>query len=240
MVTIACVKWGDKYSIDYVNRLYNAVKRNLTIPFKFVCFTEDAKGLDPAIVIQALSNSLPITTPRFQGWWYKLELFRKNNGLEGRVFYIDLDTVIVGNIDKIANTPDSDGFIVLRDFYRGYRPNQAITSEMGSGLMAWTANKHTHLWDEFIKNAAQIMTTTGGGDQIWIQKKQPTRKYWQDLFPNQVISYKVHCCPGNSRNNWFTPQPLSKNSRVVCFHGPPRPHEVFNKQEWMQKHWSDK
>ena len=30
---IICMKWGTKYGAEYVNRLYNMVKRNLTLPF---------------------------------------------------------------------------------------------------------------------------------------------------------------------------------------------------------------
>lgn len=239
MVTIACLKWGDKYTADYVNKLYASVKRNLTIPFTFVCFTEDAKGLNPNIKISELTAKLPVNIPRFQGWWYKLELFKANNGLTGRIFYIDLDTAITGNIDQIANTPDDIGFVVLRDFYRGYRNATTITNEMGSGLMAWTAGEHTHLWDKFIGQAETIMNTTGGGDQMWIQKMQPARAYWQDLFPKQIVSFKVHCCSGRNRNDWYTPKQLPKDARIVCFHGPPRPHEIAKKQPWMPAHWRE-
>ena len=38
---IVCLKHGAKYSADYVNRLYNMTKRHCTVPFTFVCFTDD-------------------------------------------------------------------------------------------------------------------------------------------------------------------------------------------------------
>ena len=47
MYTVACMKWGDKYGPEYVNRLYNMVERNTTLPFKFICFTDNADGLLP-------------------------------------------------------------------------------------------------------------------------------------------------------------------------------------------------
>ena len=46
---VICMKWGDKYSPDYVNILFNMVSRNLKNPFKFVCFTDDATGIDPKV-----------------------------------------------------------------------------------------------------------------------------------------------------------------------------------------------
>jgi hypothetical protein len=39
------MKWGDKFPSEYVNRLYAMVNRNLSIPFRFVCFTENDSGI---------------------------------------------------------------------------------------------------------------------------------------------------------------------------------------------------
>ena len=44
-VNIICMKWGNKYGPDYVNKLYNMVSRNLTRDFRFICFTEDGTGI---------------------------------------------------------------------------------------------------------------------------------------------------------------------------------------------------
>ena len=38
---IICIKWGTKYGADYANKLYGMVSRNITPPFRFVCFTDD-------------------------------------------------------------------------------------------------------------------------------------------------------------------------------------------------------
>ena len=46
MIHVFSVRWGTKYSIDYVNRLYNMVKRNLRADFKFYCQTDDTNGMD--------------------------------------------------------------------------------------------------------------------------------------------------------------------------------------------------
>ena len=43
--TVLCMKWGDLYSADYVNVLYNAVKRNLSGDYRFVCLTDKADGI---------------------------------------------------------------------------------------------------------------------------------------------------------------------------------------------------
>jgi hypothetical protein len=53
-VNIICMKWGDKFPSEYVNRLYAMVSRNLSIPFRFVCFTEDGSGIRNEVEIQPL------------------------------------------------------------------------------------------------------------------------------------------------------------------------------------------
>lgn len=86
MYTVVCMKWGDKYGPEYVNRLFNMVARNTTLPFKFVCFTDDAKGLLPEIDARPLPQmDLP---PDKERGWRKLSLFRKDVGLEGRVLFL--------------------------------------------------------------------------------------------------------------------------------------------------------
>jgi hypothetical protein len=43
---VVCVKYGTKYGADYVNKLYYGVKLHLEREHTFVCFTDDASGLD--------------------------------------------------------------------------------------------------------------------------------------------------------------------------------------------------
>ena len=46
---ILCMKWGNKYSAEYVNRLYRMVSRHLSLPFEMVCLTDDKTGIYPQI-----------------------------------------------------------------------------------------------------------------------------------------------------------------------------------------------
>jgi hypothetical protein len=45
MKQVICMNWGTAYGADYVNRLYSMVARNLTGPFRFVCLTDNEKGI---------------------------------------------------------------------------------------------------------------------------------------------------------------------------------------------------
>ena len=37
MKNVLCIKWGSKYSADYVNNLYSMVERHLSLSHRFVC-----------------------------------------------------------------------------------------------------------------------------------------------------------------------------------------------------------
>ena len=43
---VICIKWGTKFGPEYVNRLYHMVEKNLSIPHRFVCFTDNSEGLE--------------------------------------------------------------------------------------------------------------------------------------------------------------------------------------------------
>ena len=46
MMNFVCIKWGDKYTPDYVNNLFRMVQKNYTKPFTFTCYTDDTEGLE--------------------------------------------------------------------------------------------------------------------------------------------------------------------------------------------------
>ena len=53
---VVCIKWGNKFGADYVNSLYRMVEKNLTIPHRFVCFTDNAEGIDPGVEIRPFNT----------------------------------------------------------------------------------------------------------------------------------------------------------------------------------------
>ena len=75
------------------------------------------------------------------------------------------------------------------------------------------------------------------GDQGWPEIQYPNADIWQEVFPEKIISYKVHI-----KNRGRQPSPrFTKHggnldtASIVCFHGRPSPHEV--KEEWMMEKW---
>jgi tetratricopeptide (TPR) repeat protein len=96
-VVVACVKWGEKYSWEYVNILFSSVSEHWQGPeFQFICFS-DSEPLDSCL--HPAINVRPIIKNRQKFFWGKASLFTDDAGIDGKlVLYLDLDTVVLGNL----------------------------------------------------------------------------------------------------------------------------------------------
>ena len=229
---VLCLKHGTKYSFDYVNRLYNMVKRNCTIDFEFVCLTEDPRDLDPNIKVIALPGGL-------QGWWCKPYMFSNDLPLKGTILYLDLDVVISGNIDKLF-TYCPTHWCTIRDFTRVMRPSW---KKYNSSIVRFKSGQLHHVWEEFDKNKNEIQKRLHG-DQDWLY--EATRKNQAMLYPDSwILSWKWEVrksrafAKGGLKGNRklevienVTPRP---ECCVCVFHGDPQPHNCLD--PWVVDNW---
>jgi len=115
MLTVACVRVGDKYPEDYVERLRSMVARNLSVPHQFECIRRPPQ----------LSGA--------DGCWSKMWLF----DLEGDVLYFDLDVVIAGNIDGLVpNGPHLRAMLDPRSMASG-------APKLNSSVMSWVSGAYS-------------------------------------------------------------------------------------------------
>lgn len=144
------------------------------------------------------------------GWWAKLNLWVPNL-LHGRIVFADLDSVVVGDLSDLARYAGS--FAMLSDFLRPERP--------ASGVMAWDADgaEARAIWEAFVRDPEGHMhACRGGGDQQFLRSVVGDDvDRLQALYPDQIVSYKVHCKDG-----------LPEGARLVCAHGRPKPWDA----EW--------
>jgi len=204
---------GAVYDHKYVNNIAEAIKDNVTIDHKVVCITDSPQNLSRT----AVDKIIPFKH-NFPKWWGKVELFRPDLFEGQQVFYFDLDTFVIKNIDDILMYDDE--FCALRDFYHLH--------SMGSGLMSWHGDRVKRIYEEFLRNPKRIMdANAAAGDQAWISSHRPAFDYFQDLFPNEIVSYKRHCLIDNNIT-------VPSKAKIVCFHGKPRPHELNNS---LKKYW---
>lgn len=228
-INIVCLKWGEKYPSQYVNRLYRMVERHLDRPFRFFCLTENPQGLDSQI------TPLPIEQEGLQGWWYKLTLFKKNfYDLSGPILYFDLDVVIVGNINFLVDLPGD--FLIIRDASRQLMWN--------SSVMRFRAGQFAEIWDGFLAEKDQILASYNG-DQEWIFHCVPEASTWPG---DKILSYKKGlksrafaflpkqiCSFLGLRAMQFMDTPLEPDAAVIVFHGKPDPEDVMDKPYGLWK-----
>jgi hypothetical protein len=89
------MKWGTAFGPDWVNRLFAGVRRHLSIPHRFICFTDDARHLHPEIEAFPLPEvRVPVGETDLR--WRKLAVFQQPlYDLEGPALFLDLDVVMV-------------------------------------------------------------------------------------------------------------------------------------------------
>ena len=86
MKNVLCVKWGNKFSAGYVNRLYSMVERHLSLTHRFICLTEDPIGLNSEI------ETRPLLRTELKYSYTKFELFEKQlHDITGQILFLDLD-----------------------------------------------------------------------------------------------------------------------------------------------------
>lgn len=223
-VTVLCVRFGNKYGREYVERLRNMVKRHLTIPYEFVCLTDDQHGIDGVRTIYQAPG------PYKKLWWHKVHMFDPRLPVHGRILYFDLDVIIHNNIDKLA-TNLGNAFYGIQDFNRKFYSNWKI---INSSVLSWRHGSHSEIYDKFMQNPAEAQRLQG--DQDWIYKISFNKiKYWPTDW---ILSYKWEI---RKREElvYERGQRLFKDVQnnlninpeccVAVFHGDPKPQDVKDK-----------
>jgi hypothetical protein len=210
--------WNVPNEEEYVLRLAAGVKRNLSIPHTFIVLTDSTllkTNEEENFVVLPFQND-------WQGWWCKVELFHPDLTLGFPTLYLDLDTVVVGSLDRFFDaTVFPDGIYFLDDFYR---PGKGET-----GVMFWRGLETSALYRTFDYDHRPRM------DAQYLVPRSVSMfgpKVHCDIQKRiHVASYKV-----DIRDRGYN-APHSECS-LVCFHGQPRPHELGpDFPAWMKENW---
>lgn len=224
MVNVCCVYYGHKYETIYVQNLYNMVKRHLTKPFKFYCFTDHTK-IHKIVKGDIIFKSFP--RHDFEGWWHKLQLFNPDTGLQGVNFYMDLDVVITKNIDCFVEHGNEMEFGIIRDF--GQPQNT-----YNSSVMKWNnAIMSDVIWKPYMSE--RINHRKLQGDQNVITHYVQGKKILKPFPDEWTQSYKWLNRKGEryAKDRMTYEQDL--NAKVCVFHGRPNPHE--STELWVKNLW---
>lgn len=150
------------YDESWVEKLYRGFRRNLTVPFRFICYVDRPyrfaePDIEQARILEPEPNYSTCIVP------YRMGV---------PMILCGLDTIVVGNVDHMAEYCLSDNrFALPRD---PYHPNIACN---GVAL---------------VPAGHQLIGTAheGENDMEWVRKFP--HRLLDNEFPGQVVSYKGH------------------------------------------------
>ncbi|MEL6550573.1 MAG: hypothetical protein AAFQ54_10055 [Pseudomonadota bacterium] len=232
-VLILTMKWGALYGPEYVNRLARGVSQHLARPHRFICFTDDATGLDDRVEAFPLPK-LGLPAGNSDTRWQKLALFSKDLfGLSGTALFLDLDLVITGRLDDFF--ADEAPFRIIRDDSL-FRPKplrrinparDAFLASVGnSSVFRYEIGAHSYILDTFVTDPVKAQAAYEISQQF--QSAQLAAHghlaYWPEAW---CVSFKNHCVPRGLRSYLQAPT-LPPDARIVVFAGSPKMDDALN------------
>ena len=232
-VNILTLKWGARYSAEYVNRIYRGVKRNLRRPFRFVCVTDDPTGLCDGVepvAFPAKPDWMHLNA-RYRAWpniYSKLLVFEPGfANLEGPTLFLDIDQIVVGDLDRFFDYRPGE-FCIIRNWIEWrktiFRP--APFCGNSSCFRFDAGEKSRYVFEAFRRDPdvamdisvycteQAFMTHAVGRDKV---------NFWPDDF---VISFKRACTWPWPLNHFLTPR-FRPGASILCFHGKPNPDQAI-------------
>ena len=236
-VNVICTKWGVKYGADYANRLHSMVKRHLTIPHRFVCFTDDTTGLNPGIETFPMPH-LPLPESHKNLPWRKIGLFSPELGdLQGPTLFLDLDLVIVDNIDCFFTYPGD--FCIIHNWTH---PDRIVGN---SSVYRFTVGADSYVYDTIMNDMAGQLAKYPNS-QTFLSHTVKKLTYWPSDW---CCSFKKHCVPKGLKRFFVTAEKPAK-CKIVVFHGDPNPddalvgkwpgkglHKFIKPVKWIAQDW---
>lgn len=216
-INIVSFLWyGDRWDsndmgLKYVETLHAMISRNLSLPFKFICFTNLSLP-----IVEGIEYRL-FAPPSWKGCLPRLWMYSPEAQLEGQVLALDLDIIITGSLDDIASYRGE--FCVRSKFQQGEE------HKADGDIIGFRSGARKNLWDKFTQDPQRVEASTGGRERYYYRAADECKDRWQNLYPGQIISYKRH----------VKGKGLPRNARIVSCHGNPRPHEINEK--WAKENW---
>ncbi len=215
MQTVLCMKWGTRYGVDFVNRLWSMVQRNTQRPTRMICYTDDPKGVATGVLTRPLP---PINIPQrvsFLGW-RKLSLFQYPlDDIEGEALFLDLDLVVTGPIDEFFDY--APGHYVAIDNWS--QPGGGVGN---TSVFRYRAGEHKHVFDDFNSDPEAILGKWRISQQ-YMSGVIPGMKFWPTPW---CLSFKHTLLP-RWPLNYFVDAKLPPDARVVAFTGKPDPDDAL-------------
>ena len=217
------MKWGKKYDADYLNKLYNGIKKNITKNFTFYCITEISEGLNKEIKIINLET-------KFKGWMKKCILFDEKilNQIESikensLICFIDLDMIIYNNLDFLSEYKGNFALMKTDDIqcegsHNGYN----------SSIILYRKNFGRKIYDIMDKYENELTNQIIRFDH-YLEFIVKNADFTQDIFIGKILDYNTYCKDKKIDE-------LPKDGAIIAFPRSPKPHQC--NEDWIIKFWS--
>lgn len=218
------------FSHTHVNALFAAVKKQLPAPFRFVCLTDDAAGIESEVsTLPIPPMNLPEKAWR-KGCWPKLSVFNPDlyPGADS-VLFLDLDLIIQGSLMPFIHLVRKHGGLLTQREWNpalwsilplSMRPDRGVQSAVFGFIPEETA----YIYHNFLANPLEAMSKAKN-DQRYLTEAVLDRRYWPKGL---CISFKRGCVPLFPLRLLFPKVKRPRSANVIIFHGSPRPWDLLS------------
>ena len=243
MKNIVCIKWGEKFGVEYVNNLYNAVQRNLSLKHRFICLTDNPAGIVAGV------ETFDIPRADLKICWNKLALFDRGiYNIEGQILFLDLDVVIVKPIDDLFLFQPESEFVSIKEWV----PVDYALPDMApfnASAMRFDVGAFPFIVEQFYAERGVTLLEEIFFDEAASKLGQSEKVTYNDLegFPPRVFNgdqeweyymlYKNNVKVDYYPEGWLASYRYGFDSKakVIVFHGEPKPEQVSD--EIVLKNW---
>lgn len=171
------------------------VNRNLSLDFRFYCYTEDPKGIrqEANIIEIPKDNELEV-------WWNKLALFQKGM-FDGTCLFLDLDVVIQKNIDHLLNYLDLKCLTKVRSYWKNENKTtfsinyddlkSSYDMTNNSSVMLWKADSLCDIWNHFMINPEYYMLKYRGIDRFIYHEGFETKNFPRGEIYSRLFGFDL-------------------------------------------------
>lgn len=151
MIKICTVYFEGLYKPEYVSKLYRSLKRNSTVPFEFICIS-DNKNIEADVILPY--NHLG----EVKRHWHKLKFFSPQFAYQqpgDDIIIMDIDQVIVNNVDDILKWEVKENELVTYENWWNSKPNPFAAVNplpINGGFYKFKSGSLKFIWDEFSLN----------------------------------------------------------------------------------------
>jgi hypothetical protein len=169
---VACVRTGTRYDFGYVTQLRNVVAQHLKRPCTVVCLTDQPERCTGVAFVD-------ITAIGLQGQWGKMALFEPMWRDRSKVIFLELDTVIVGDLAPLADVPGE--FAICENVARKPCKYNSSVMVLGSGM-------GNFIWHGFERRRdLLLMDHARSGPSACIEELYPSAPLLQKILPQHFF-----------------------------------------------------